>query len=79
MSKPLNSFKKLTTQAFNYIIDSPHQPPSLVAYTRYSLPLKYEYERPSFLELDEDSTLASADHQIRPIMHPKKPLAMNTG
>lgn len=79
MSSSFNSFKKLTTQAFTYLLDTPQQHPSLVAYTRYSLPLKFKYERPVFLELDEEATAASADHEIRPIMHPKRPLVLNAG
>ena len=79
MSASFNSFKKLTTQAFTYLLDSPQQHPSLVAYTRYSLPLKYKYERPAFLELDDEATSASADHEIRPIMHAKRPLILNAG
>ena len=79
ISENFSSLKKLTTRAFSYILDSPQQNPSLVAYTRYSLPYKYKYKRPAFLELDEDATQASADHEIRPVMHPKRPLVMNTG
>ena len=73
------SIKKLTTRAFNYLLDNPQQHPSLVAYTRYSLPIKYEYARPNFLDLDKEATSASADHELRPVMHPKRPLIMNAG
>lgn len=77
-SLPSSTFRKIT-RAFSYILDTPQQHPSLVAYTRYSLPVKYKYERPSLLELDEEATSASADHDIRPVMHPKRPLLMNAG
>ena len=79
MSQNFTSLKKLTTRAFSYLLESPQQNPSLVAYARYSLPVKYKYERPSFLDLDIEATSASADHEIRPIMHPKRPLVMNAG
>lgn len=77
VSQNFQSLKKFTTRAVSYLLDSPQ--PSLVAYTRYSLPHKYKYERPAFLELDEEATQASADHEIRPVMHPKRPLIMMAG
>ena len=73
------SFKKLTTRAWSYILETSHQHPSLVAYARYSLPVKYKYERPDFLQLDDEGTIASADHEIRPIVAPKATLLMNAG
>ena len=78
MSSNMSTFRKIT-RAISYIIDPPQQHPSLVAYSRYSLPLKYKYERPGLLELDKEATTASADHEIRPIMHSKRPLLMNAG
>lgn len=74
-----SSLKKFTNRAWSYIIETPQTNPSLVAYARYSLPIKYPYKRPAFLELDDESTAASSDHEIRPIMHPKLPLLMNAG
>ena len=79
MASNFSSIKKMTTRAFNFIMDNPQQHPSLVAYTRYSLPFKYEYARPLFLDLDKEATSASADHELRPVMHPKQPLIMNAG
>lgn len=79
LSSNFNNLKKFTNRAFSYLLETPQQHPSLVAYTRYSLPIKYEYCRPRFLDLDEEATMASADHQLRPVMHPKRPLIMNAG
>ena len=74
-----NVVKKVTKNAMNMLLDSPGQHASLVAYAKYSLPVKHKYCRPSFLELDDESTLASADHEIRPILIPKHTLLMNAG
>ena len=79
MPTNFNSIKKLTSRAFSYLIDGPPQQQSLVAYTRYNLPLKYPYCRPKFLDLDAEATTASGDHDLRPVMHPKRPLIMNAG
>lgn len=78
-SSNFTSIKKMTTRVFNYMLENPQQHPSLVAYTRYSLPFKYEYARPNFLDLDKEATTASSDHELRPVMHPKRPLIMNAG
>ena len=78
-SSNFSSIKKMTTRVFNFVIDNPQQHPSLVAYTRYSLPIKYEYARPNFLDLDQEATAASSDHELRPVMHSKRPLIMNAG
>eukprot|EP00111_Clytia_hemisphaerica_P003442 TCONS_00009839-protein len=79
MTSNFSSFKKLTSRAFSYLLDAQQQHPSIVAYTRYSLPRKYTYARPNFLELDEEATIASSDHEIRPVILPKRPLIMNAG
>jgi len=79
MPANFNSFKKFTSRAFSYLLDSTPQQQSLVAYSRYNLPLKYEYCRPKFLDLDVEATTASGDHDLRPVMHPKRPLIMHAG
>ena len=73
-----NSLKKFTARAFTYFLE-PQQQASLPPYNRYNLPVKYQYDRPKFLELDKEASLASADHEIRPVIHPKQPLVMNAG
>ena len=73
------SIRKLTSRAWSYILETSTQHPSLVAYARYSLPVKYKYERPDFLQLDDEGIVASADHEIRPIVAPKTTLLMNAG
>ena len=40
---------------------------------------KHAYRRPEFLQLDEESTQASADHESRPILIPHRELPLNAG
>lgn len=40
---------------------------------------KYTYRRPEFLQLDEESEQASADHESRPILIPHRELPLNAG
>ncbi|XP_018320592.1 protein phosphatase 1H [Agrilus planipennis] len=46
---------------------------------RSSLSPKFPYARPHFLELDWEQMQISADHRLRPIIHPSQSLAFNTG
>lgn len=79
-SSSYNAFKKWSTHAIAAILEQPHRAaPSLASYTKFRLPVKYEYKRPDFLDLDVEATLASADHEIRPVMRPKKCLALDAG
>ncbi|EDO41714.1 predicted protein, partial [Nematostella vectensis] len=40
---------------------------------------KYSYRRPEFLQLNEESEQASADHEVRPILIPHRELPLNAG
>lgn len=40
---------------------------------------KFPYGRPHFLHLEDDEVQMSADHKLRPIIHPSKPLPHHTG
>lgn len=74
------AFKKWSGSAIAAILDQPHRSAhGLASYTKFKLPTKYEYKRPDFLELDKEATLASADHDIRPVMRPKHCLALDAG
>lgn len=46
---------------------------------RNCLEPKFPYGRPHFLELSEEEVQMSADHQLRPIIHPTKSLPYNAG
>ena len=46
---------------------------------RASLAPKFPYGRPHFLCLGDDEVQMSADHKLRPIIHPSKPLPHDTG
>jgi len=75
-----NAFKKWSGSAIAAILDQPNRSaPGLASYTKFRLPTKYNYRRPEFLELDKEATLASADHEIRPVMRPKQCLALDAG
>ena len=75
-----SAFKKWSGSAIAAILDQPNRSaPGLASYTKFKLPSKYRYKRPDFLELDKEATLASADHDIRPVMRPKQSLALNAG
>ncbi|XP_066247351.1 protein phosphatase 1H [Euwallacea similis] len=50
-----------------------------VQYNKASLAPKFPYGRPHFLGLGDDEVQMSADHKLRPIIHPSKPLPYNTG
>ncbi len=79
-SSSYNAFKKWSTNAISAILEQPpRNAPSLASYARYKLPIKYSYKRPDFLDLDKEATMASADHEIRPVMRPKKSLALDAG
>ena len=74
------AFKKWSGSAIAAILDQPNRSqPGLASYTKFRLPAKYLYSRPDFLDLDIEATLASADHDIRPVMRPKKCLALDAG
>eukprot|EP00794_Sanderia_malayensis_P007341 gene7341-8161_t len=75
-----SAFKRWSSSAISAILEQPpRNNPSLVSYAKYKLPVKYKYKRPDFMELDEEATLASADHEIRPVMRPKRSLALDAG
>ncbi|XP_065058288.1 protein phosphatase 1H-like [Rhopilema esculentum] len=75
-----SAFKKWSGSAIAAFLDQPHRSaPGLASYTKFKLPTKYTYKRPDFLELDMEATMAAADHEIRPVMRPKKCLAMDAG
>ncbi len=75
-----NAFKRWSSSAISAILEQPpRNNPSLVSYTKYKLPVKYKYKRPEFMDLDEEATMASADHDIRPVMRPKRSLALDAG
>lgn len=40
---------------------------------------KFPYNRPHFLQLDDEEIHISADHRLRPIIHPSKPLSHYAG
>ena len=40
---------------------------------------KFRYRRPEFLQLNEESEQASADHEIRPILIPHRELPLDAG
>lgn len=40
---------------------------------------KFPYGRPHFLTLDDEEVQMSADHRLRPIIHPTTPLPYNAG
>lgn len=40
---------------------------------------KFPYSRPYFLNLDEDELQITADHRLRPIVHPSDPLPHHAG
>ena len=80
ISNSYYALKKFTAHAISAILETPQRNnPSLVAYAKYKLPTKFRYKRPDFLELDDEATLASADHEIRPVMRPRRPLLMDSG
>ncbi|XP_065663854.1 protein phosphatase 1H isoform X2 [Hydra vulgaris] len=72
---PINSIRKFT-RAFSYFIESQQQ--SSLRYS-HNLEVKYSYDRPEFLGLDNEAKTACADHEIRPIICPKNPLIMKAG
>ena len=43
------------------------------------LEVKYDYRRPEFLQLDEESEQAASDHDSRPIIIPHRELPFNAG
>lgn len=43
------------------------------------LEVKYNYRRPEFLQLDEESEQAASDHDSRPIIIPHRELPFNAG
>lgn len=47
--------------------------------TKPNLEPKFPYGRPHFLELSDDQVQMYADHQLRPIIKPAKPLPHNGG
>lgn len=48
-------------------------------YNKTNLAPKFPYGRPQFLGLGDDEVQMSADHKLRPIIHPNKPLPHDTG
>ena len=79
-STSYSALKRWSSQTIAAILDQPNRNnPSLVSYTRYKLPVKFTYSRPDFLDLDVEATMASADHDIRPVMRPKHPIPMEAG
>lgn len=48
-------------------------------YNKATLAPKFPYGRPHFLSLGDDEVQMSADHKLRPIIHPSKPLPHDTG
>ncbi|KAL1493204.1 hypothetical protein ABEB36_011303 [Hypothenemus hampei] len=48
-------------------------------HNKSNLAPKFPYGRPHFLGLGDDEVQMSADHKLRPIIHPSKPLPHNTG
>lgn len=43
------------------------------------LEVKYDYRRPEFLQLDQESEQAASDHDSRPIIIPHRELPFNAG
>lgn len=79
-SSSFNAFKKWSGSAIAAILDQPNRSaPGLASYTKFRLPSKFNYKRPDFLDLDGEATIASADHDIRPVMRPKRCLALDAG
>lgn len=48
-------------------------------HNRNHLAPKFPYNRPHFLNLGDDEVQISADHRLRPIIHPSQPLPHNAG
>lgn len=48
-------------------------------YNKTTLAPKFPYGRPHFLGLGDDEVQMSADHKLRPVIHPSKPLPHETG
>ncbi|XP_050314437.1 protein phosphatase 1H [Anthonomus grandis grandis] len=48
-------------------------------YNKANLAPKFPYGRPHFLGLGDDEVQMSADHKLRPIIHPNKPLPYESG
>ncbi|KAF7267115.1 protein phosphatase 1H [Rhynchophorus ferrugineus] len=48
-------------------------------YNKTTLAPKFPYGRPHFLGLGDDEVQMSADHKLRPVIHPSKPLPYETG
>lgn len=53
--------------------------PGVESQSRVNLPPKFPYNRPHFLSLEDDEVQMSADHRLRPIIHPSEPLPHNSG
>lgn len=53
--------------------------PDNVQQNRQNLAPKFPYGRPHFLLLSDDEVQMSADHKLRPIIHPSKTLPHHTG
>jgi hypothetical protein len=67
------------TSALAYIVGQ--TPDRRISYRSYNTMVeeKYTYRRPEFLQLDEESEQASADHDARPILIPHRELPLNAG
>ncbi|XP_060537283.1 protein phosphatase 1H isoform X2 [Cylas formicarius] len=48
-------------------------------YNKATLAPKFPYGRPHFLSLGDDEVQMSADHKLRPIIHPNRPLPHDSG
>lgn len=48
-------------------------------YNKQTLAPKFPYGRPHFLGLGDEEVQMSADHKLRPIIHPSKPLLYHAG
>lgn len=81
----LNGLKRMlnitSANAFAYFVGQ--NPERRITFQSYGDMLemeeKYTYRRPEFLQLDEESEQASADHEARPILIPHRELPLNAG
>lgn len=73
-----NRFKSAFIDAVSGIEPSRYNPDA-PPYNKQTLSPKFPYGRPHFLALGDEEVQMSAEHKLRPIIHPSKPLPHHAG